>query len=59
MSSAPLMEGTSSCRVPSGFTWSMARPTLTCAGVTTAGLPFSVVNERFISGIALSACARA
>ena len=37
--SAPLMEGTSSWRVPSGFCMSMARPRLMWAGVTRLGLP--------------------
>ena len=32
--SAPLIDGTSSVRVPSGFWMSIARPKLTCSGLT-------------------------
>ena len=55
MSSAALMLGTSNCRDPSRPATSMARPRLTCSGVTTPGFPSTVVKERFISGIARSA----
>ncbi len=39
IASAPLIEGTSRVREPSGFCTSMARPKLTCSGLRTAGLP--------------------
>ena len=54
-SSAALIAGTSSCRVPSGFWTSMARPRLTCSGWATAGLPSTSVKPAFISGMAASA----
>ena len=55
MPSAPLMDGTSSDREPSGFWTSMARPKFTCSGLTTAGLPSTSVKPLFISGISASA----
>src|SRR3954451_13429343 len=57
--SAPLMFGTSSCRVPSFFCMSIARPRLIWAGVIWLGLPSMVSKPTFISGIALSALTRA
>ena len=53
--SAPLIDGTSSVRDPSGFWMSMARPKFTCSGLTTDGLPSTSVKPWFISGIAASA----
>ncbi len=50
-----LIDGTSSCRVPSGLARSIAMPTLTCAGVRTPGLPSTCVYELFIAGISASA----
>ena len=55
MLSAALMLGTSSCRVPSAFCTSIARPRLMWAGVIRLGLPSIVSKPTFISGIALSA----
>src|SRR4051812_19332219 len=55
MVSAALMDGTSSCRVPSGRGRSIARPRLMWAGVIRLGLPSTVSNPTFISGIARSA----
>ena len=51
MVSAALMLGTSSWRVPSGFWTSIARPRLMWAGVIRFGLPSTVSNPTFISGI--------
>src|SRR5829696_860238 len=60
MVSAALIDGTSSWRVPSGFARSMARPRLTCAGVTSTGLPFSSCPKPlFISGMTPMALTRA
>src|SRR3954452_5368077 len=59
IASAPLMLGTRSWRVPSGFCMSIARPRLMWAGVIWVGLPSTVSKPTFISGIALSALTRA
>src|SRR3954469_4206696 len=53
--SAALIDGTSSCRVPSGFCMSMARPRLMCAGLTRVGLPSVSSYDAFISGSVFSA----
>ncbi len=53
--SAALIDGTSSCRVPSGFCMSMARPRLMCCGFTRVGLPPVSAYDAFISGSDLSA----
>jgi hypothetical protein len=53
--SAPLMDGTSRVRDPSGFWMSIASPKFTCSGRTTEGLPSTSVKPWFISGIAASA----
>src|SRR3954452_23096521 len=59
MVSAPLMFGTSSCRVPSFFCMSMARPRLMWAGVIWLGLPSTGSKPTFSSGMASSALTRA
>src|SRR6516162_1861301 len=59
MSSAALMLGTSNCRDPSRPATSMARPRLTCSGVTTPGLPSTRVKEWFIAGMVRRACTSA
>src|SRR6516162_6832787 len=59
MSSAALMLGTSNCRDPSRPATSMARPRLTCSGVTTPGLPSTRVKEWFITGTVRRACTTA
>ena len=53
--SAALIDGTSSCRVPSGFCMSIARPRLMCAGAIRFGLPSMTSYPTFISGIVRSA----
>ena len=53
--SQPLMDGTTSWRVPSFFCWSTARPRLMCAGATMVGLPSTSAKWLFISGIEVSA----
>ena len=53
--SAALMFGTRSCREPSAFRTSIARPRLTCSGWMSVGLPSTSAKNAFISGIALSA----
>ncbi len=55
ISSAALIDGTSSCRVPSGFCMSMARPRLMCCGFTRFGLPSISAYDAFISGSVFSA----
>src|ERR671912_2836248 len=60
MVSAALIDGTRSWRDPSGFARSIARPRLTCAGVTSTGLPFSSCPKPlFISGMTPMALTRA
>ena len=49
--SAPLMLGTSSCRVPSGLGRSIARPRLTCSGRDHGRLAVDLGVAGFISGI--------
>src|SRR5690242_3383546 len=53
------MLGTSNCRDPSRPATSMARPRLTCSGVTTPGLPSTRVKAWFITGTARTACTSA
>src|SRR5882757_8617434 len=53
--SQALIAATTSDRLPSSLCRSMARPRLTCAGRTTAGLPSITANQLFISGVVTNA----
>ncbi len=57
--SAFLIPATTSWRSPLGLTRSMARPRLTCSGLTRVGLPSFSAKEWFIDGISFSACTMA
>jgi hypothetical protein len=59
IASAALIDGTRSCRVPSGLGTSMASPRLTCGGITSVGLPSTISKPRFISGMIRNALIRA